>query len=373
VKRGSSAFGASETRAQQLFAKVDVSLYGQDPRRQERELLSFQDLPLNLANCWPARGGTAGDMVFINNPASPRGRNGVSGKRVGFLRRWGDNVAIGVTAVTHHLRRCCRKAFMLLCFALLGVAAAPAQDGQPALSNIRATYGVQGPERPDRRVLPGDNFILSFEIDGAEVAADGKVHYTIAMEVTDQLGDVRFKQVPRPNAMTRPPGRRSLPAMANLHVGLDEPPGEYTLRVSVTDRTARTTREIAENYEVLPKAFGLVQVVTIGDPDAEGPSFFQAGKAGLINFLAVGFGRNESQSNFRVVMNVTDADGRPALAKPVEGEVKEKLSSKTMHIPMQFQLELKRAGQFTVELKAQDRVTGQNSLISFPLTVAAAK
>jgi hypothetical protein len=262
---------------------------------------------------------------------------------------------------------------MLLCFALLGVAAAPAQDAQLALANVRATYGVQGPERPDRRVLPGDNLILSFDIEGAEVAADGKVHYTIAMEVTDSLGDVRFKQVPRPNAIARPPGRRSLPAMASLHIGLDEPPGEYTLRVSVTDRTARTTREIAENYEVLRKAFGLVQVAAIGDPDAEGPSSFRAGKAGLINLLAVGFGRSEGQSDFHVAMNVSDAGGRPVLAKAVEGEVKEKPSSKTMHVPMQFQLELKRAGQFTVELKAQDRVTGQSSSVSFPLTVAAAK
>jgi len=60
-------------------------------------------------------------------------------------------------------------------------------DGLSA-TNIRTTYGVLGPVRRDTRFLPGDDFVLSFDIEGAKVNAAGKVLYLVGMEVTDNQG-----------------------------------------------------------------------------------------------------------------------------------------------------------------------------------------
>lgn len=260
---------------------------------------------------------------------------------------------------------------MLLSIALLA-ASLQTGDGALALEHCRSTYGVLGPERPDNRVLPGDELTICFEIVGAQVAADDKVHYTIGMEVTDRQGIVRFRQAPRASAVKQAIGRQPLLAAATVHVGMDQPAGEYTVKVTVRDRTAQAAAEFSRTYEVLPRDFGLVQLVVSGDPDAPAPmTDFQVGRTGQINVTAVGFGRDESdsRSNLRVVMTVTDADGRTALAEPSVGEIKQSVTAQVLHLPMQFQLDLPRAGRFTVKLTAEDRVTGKTAVLSLPLNV----
>lgn len=260
---------------------------------------------------------------------------------------------------------------MLLCVALLAVSLQTG-DGGLTLEHCRATYGVLGPERADNRVLPGDELTICFEIAGAQVAADDKVHYTIGMEVTDRQGMVRFRQAPRASAVKQATGRQPLLAAATVHVGMDQPAGEYSVKVTVRDRTAQAAAQFSRTYEVLPRDFGLVQLVVSGDPDAPGPvADFQVGKPGQINITAVGFGReqSDSRSNVRVALTVTDADGRTALAEPSIGEIRQRVTTQVLHLPMQFQLDLPRAGRFSVKLTAEDRVTGKTAVLSFPMNV----
>src|SRR6202011_6041401 len=106
----------------------------------------------------------------------------------------------------------------------------PAQSGQLTLTNVRSTYGILGPTRADNKVLPGDTVVLSFDMEGAKVDANGKVLYSIGMEVDDSNGKVLYKQAPQDREALLPAGSKALPAAANMTVGLDQKPGEYTLK-----------------------------------------------------------------------------------------------------------------------------------------------
>ena len=142
----------------------------------------------------------------------------------------------------------------------LGVA--PAQAGSLTLSNVRTTHGFLGVPRTDTKYLPGDNIVLFFDIEGMQSDAGGKVLYSIAMEVADGKGVVHFKQSPRDKEAILALGGTRLPAFASLQIGLDQPAGDYTVKVTVTDRTSKASKTLTNTCQVLPKAFGLVRLTT---------------------------------------------------------------------------------------------------------------
>lgn len=254
------------------------------------------------------------------------------------------------------------------------LALAPAQTGRLAIQNFRATYGVLGPERRDNRLLPGDTLIICYDIVGMRAGEDGQVHYSIRLDVTDPGGNVRFRQEPEARA-AKVPSTDSVPAMARLHVGLDQPPGKYTLKVTVTDLSAQASADVSRTYEVLPRGFGLVNISASGTADTTGAVVpFRAGKPGVVNLTAVGFGRAPSgQPDIRVTMEVRDAQGRPALAQPSVGQVGADVPAKALSVPMQFQLQLDRPGDYTLDLRGEDRVGGGESRISLPITVSPSR
>ncbi|HLJ95508.1 MAG TPA: hypothetical protein VKU02_20190 [Gemmataceae bacterium] len=243
-------------------------------------------------------------------------------------------------------------------------------------TNVRTTYGILGPVRQDPRFHPGDDFVLSFDIEGAKANTAGKILYSVGMDITDSQGKVRFRQIPTDQEADAPAGGKGLPACASLQIGLDQDPGAYTVRVTVKDRVAGTHCEITRTCQILPKEFGLVRLTTTLDPEGKIPTaFLQQSKPGWINFAAVGFGRAKSggQPHVSVVMRVSDEAGRSALAKPSMGEITKDVPSGVRALPMQFALEINRTGKFTVELTATDQVSGQSVKASFPITVTTAK
>lgn len=252
----------------------------------------------------------------------------------------------------------------------------PGQTGQLKLTNERATYGILGATRSDAKVLPGDSVVLCFDIEGVKADDAGKVLYSIAMQVTDAAGKVYLKQEPRELEANNSLGGTSLQAFASIQIGLDQPPGNYTVRVAVTDRVTRATGNLTRTYEVLPKGFGLVRLNLSYDADGKiAAPYVGEGQIVFVNFLAVGFGRDSAQGqpNLSVVMRILDQTGKPTLAKPYSGVVNKDIPDKALSVPMQFVVELNRPGQFTLELKATDKVTGQTATLSYPLKVRELK
>jgi hypothetical protein len=253
---------------------------------------------------------------------------------------------------------------------------APQQPGQLTLTNARTTYGAPGLPRANAKVLPGDQLVVVFDIEGITINAAGKVLYTTAVELADSKGKVLFKQQPRPQETVAALGGESVPGMVVLDVGLDQPPGEYTVKVTVKDRVSDRTGSLTRTFQVLPADFGIVRVTTTADPDGLFPmSLFQTGGSLWINTGVVNFarGKDNGQPDVAVELRVLDENGKPTTAEPFQGAMNKKVPANVRFMPVQFLVALNRPGTFTVEIKATCRLSKKSETLSLPLKVAASR
>jgi hypothetical protein len=250
----------------------------------------------------------------------------------------------------------------------------PAQAGKLTLTNDAFTYGMLGAARNDNKYLPGDSLYLTFEIDNIKSDEQGRVAYSMGMELIDTKGKSWFKQDPRNLEAINSLGGSRLPAFAHVHIGLDQPPGAYTLRVTVNDLQAKTTATLDRKFEVLPPGFGIVrlQLSYIADPPQQmpAPPFAAAGQFLWVNFAVTGFQRDSKKvPNLRAELNVLDDKGQPVHAKPYFGLAGSEVNEAFKVVPMQFVLALNRPGKFTVQLKVIDQVSMKQATMAVPIVV----
>lgn len=260
------------------------------------------------------------------------------------------------------------------------LAFSPVQTGDLNLTNPRMTYGELGSPRADAKLLPGDIFFLSFDIENIKVSDTGRVRYRMAMEVIDSSNKPIFKQDPLERDDFLPLGGTKLPARAYVSIGIDQAPGVYTCRVVVTDlaekdKTPQKTLE--QKFEVLPKGFGIVQVYTSADLDGKTPTPLVgvAGQAMFVHFALVGFQRDNTtrQPNVTIEMTIIDKDRQPTLpkatVKQIPDEADGKVDEKVVGIPMRFPVPLNREGGFLIKIKATDNVAKKVVEVYLPLRV----
>jgi hypothetical protein len=263
----------------------------------------------------------------------------------------------------------------MLCL-LLSLTQSPAQGGELELRNIRATYGMLGPTRPDGKILPGDIFHLAFDIENIQVSNTGEAQYGMAMEVTDANNKVQFKQDPVQLTALNTFGGRSLPAIAHVKIGRDQPPGKYTLKVTVTDRASKKSNSFSRPFEVAAPSFGIVQLSFWADAAQQisAPALAVPGQALWVHAYALDFkrGGTGSQPNLAIEMQVVDDKNQPTLPKPFTEEFT-KLPAEAVVLPIDFQLVPNRPGKFTIKLRATDRVANKTMELSFPFTVIEPK
>jgi hypothetical protein len=268
--------------------------------------------------------------------------------------------------------------------AALSMTPGPAQATGLTLSNPRATYGELGSPRPDSKLLPGDIFFLSFDIDGIKVSPEGRVKYGMAMEVNDSAGKSIFKQKPEERDEFLPLGGSKLPARAYVSVGLDQAPGTYTCKVTVSDlsdKDKEVSKTVEQKFEVLPRNFGIVQLYSSADPKGEFPAALVgvAGQSMFVHFAVIEFQRDTStkQPNITIEMVVYDQTNKPTLEKPTVKQLPDgpddKVDEKFAGVPMRFLVPLNREGGFLIELKATDNISKKTSKVYLPLRVFSAK
>jgi hypothetical protein len=246
------------------------------------------------------------------------------------------------------------------------------ETGKLSLTNIRATHGLLGPTRADAPLLPGDILCLDFDVEGITVAADGKVKYSMSLEARDAKGKVFYQQKATDQEALASLGGKSVPAQAHLDIGLDQPAGDYTVKVTITDRATKRAQSFSHKLQVLPPDFGIVQLKTTSDPDGTIPAGqVGAGQSIWVSFAVVGFDRAKTrkQPNVQLEMRILDADGKPTLAKPETGVINQDVPVNDKLLGGQFPITVNRPGKFVVKLKAVDKVAAKSATVSFPLTV----
>ncbi len=256
---------------------------------------------------------------------------------------------------------------------------APAQQpaGPLKLSNDRVTYGLLGANRTDTKLLPGDTYWVAFDVENPTVTKAGRVLYSMGMELTNSQNKVVFKQDPQDLEETASLGGTRLPLYAHADTGTETADGEYTLKVTFTDRATKKSETLTRKFEILKKSFGLVNLQLVhlqsGAPTAP---LAVPGQALLVTASLVNFMRDKqtNQPNIAMEISVLDEKGNPTLAEPFKDEVTKDVPANLVVIPIGLPLYLNRAGKFTVKLKAIDRMQNNKmSEVSFPLVVQDVK
>jgi hypothetical protein len=251
----------------------------------------------------------------------------------------------------------------------------PAQGGGISLSGARVTYGELGTPRADLRFLPGDVVFVGFDIDGIKADETGMVKYSMGMEVVDKNGAPIFKQEPLERTDFILLGGTRLPVRVYVNIGPEQAPGTYTCKVTVIDQASKATKSIEQKFDVLPKGFGVVQVTTTSDRRGEIPTppLGVAGQQIYLQFMIIGFTRDAKtkQPNVSVECAVFTKDGTVALTKPVVRTFDRNVGPDEGGIPWHFDLPLNRVGEFTVELKSEDKVSKASSKVVIPIKVVA--
>lgn len=259
--------------------------------------------------------------------------------------------------------------------ALAALTLTPAQPaGDLTLTNPRTTYGDLGPVRQGNKYLPGDIFWLLFDIENLKTNENGNVNYTIAMEVFDAGGKSITKQTPVEGDELIALGGNKLPARAYLVIGGDTVPGKYSCKLTITDKNAKKEKTLAQEFEVINKEFGIVRFLASTDGEGANPSplFGTVGQAVWLQFAVSGFGRdakNKNQPDLQVIIQLKDKDGKE-VSKAQELVINKGVMPNDSLVPVGFRVGFSRAGDFTVSIKATDKLTPNKTVsLEFPLKV----
>jgi hypothetical protein len=247
------------------------------------------------------------------------------------------------------------------------------QDNTLALINPRMTYGYLGALRPKEGMLPGDKAHFTFEIKNLKLDEAGKASYSIAIEIRDADGKLFFEQRPYNSVARNFFGGPTMPCSAHVELPHDAKPGVVDWKVTIKDRTTKQSAVLTGKGKILPADFGIVQVGLFADADTRVPmsAVGVVGDSAYLQFSAIGFARakEKKQPNVHVSMRILDEQGKPTMAQPITGKIDADVAPDARYLPMLFGITLNRAGRFTVELTAEDRITGKTSRIAYALRV----
>jgi hypothetical protein len=258
---------------------------------------------------------------------------------------------------------------------------APAQAGKFEITHERVTYGILGPERKDTKVLPGDAYVVSFDIEGLQLKDDGRVRYSVGFKlINDKTKTAVFTKDPQESEVTNALGGSRLPAYAIANIGLETQPGDYTMEVTVTDLLAKgnAVAIISRKFEVLQPKFGLVQVCLFNvyyQNVLPAPAIGVVGQTYLVNGALVGFQLNKDMlPDLTFELRILDEKGQPTLPKPFTGEVNKAARKEDLKLmPLFFNLPLTRPGKFTLEIEATDKIANKTVKQTLSLTVIEPK
>ncbi|MFO0843760.1 MAG: hypothetical protein U0797_15425 [Gemmataceae bacterium] len=254
------------------------------------------------------------------------------------------------------------------------VSVAPAQL---ELKNVRTTYGVLGQERKDTKLLPGDMLVVAFDIDGLKVKDDGRVLYSMGIELTKKGKDKpEFKREPQDLEAVNSLGGSSLPAFGMTFINTEAEAGEYTFKITVRDRQNKGAEKVLNHtFEVIPVRLGFTLLKLTSGSGEPVPNVGVPGQRVWFHHSLVGYELGkDKQPNVTFEMQVLDEAGKPVVSKPFKGEFKE-ADPKTPGL-MAFApvpLDLNRTGKFKIVLKATDNIARKSTEQALDLTVMGGK
>jgi hypothetical protein len=236
--------------------------------------------------------------------------------------------------------------------------------------NVRATYGPFGAPRSSSAMLPGDTYMMFFDLTGLKIDAKGVAKYEIGLEVFDPKGKSVVKESTNKKAVIVALGGSSVPEFARVMLGVDQPPGDYKVVVTVTEDGAKTPSKLEQKVQLQPKGFGMIQVWA--------QPFGFVGQDYMLHYGVVEMARdaNKMPKMTFTTRIIDEATGKATLAEPQVSKFPEDLSTeqraeiaKQGFIPVDSPMFLNRAGKFRVEVDIRDELAKKSLKFSYSLTV----
>jgi len=251
--------------------------------------------------------------------------------------------------------------------AVLAVCLCPFPAQALELKNIRPSYGPFGATRLETKCVPGDFLFITYDIEGLRINNKTfRANYTTTLELFDSTNTVAFEKK-YTNDVALPLGGTRMPG--DLHVILppNQKPGKHKIRLTVKDLLANDTKSFEYPFEVIAPTFSFVGV------SAKGVGL--TGESYLATFALVGITLDaKNQPSVDIVMRILDDKGKNQVSMPLLSSLPKDLPEDTdlkkeNFVPMQFPIFLNRAGSFTLEVRAHDKLTKREIQLRFPLTV----
>jgi hypothetical protein len=238
------------------------------------------------------------------------------------------------------------------------------------IKNDRAAYGPFGANRTSTKVYAGDVYMLFFDITDITVdAKTGLAKYTMTFEVTDSKGKEHLKETANKGLLLGL-GGSTVPEMATTIFGVDQQPGKYQIKVTITDPITKTSQKLMREVEVIPPDFAIIHV------QAQAVGF--KGQDYIAQYALVGMAFNNQAKTHKINVStqVFDEAGKPTTTEPIVVKIPDDLpgtkaekAEKREIIRMNSPIFLNRAGRFTVVIEATDELTKKTSKLTYPLTV----
>ena len=135
------------------------------------------------------------------------------------------------------------------------------------------------------------------------------------------------------------------------------------------------TQSLERDFEVKPKAFGIVAVYTSVDERGQiaAPTTGVAGQSVFLQFGVVGFerGGKGNQPNVSVEMMPYDDAGNATMETPSSFTLESGVDEKDPGFSIRFLLPMTRVGNFTVRLKAVDKIANKTATFEIPIRVVS--
>ncbi len=253
-------------------------------------------------------------------------------------------------------------------------AAQAAQAAPLEIKESRSTYGFLGPRRPDFKITPGDFLFVTFDLIGLKANPDGRIEFDSDMEVLDSKKASVYKKTLVKVEYANLMGGKT-PHTVSLPVSVASPPGDYALVVKVTDRVSKATATLNQPFTITKPDFALVSLQFSYDDGVRipAPAVGAVGQVLFVNVSAVGYKRNENGlGEVEIEMSLLDAAGKPTAKEPLVAKIRS-IPSGTDSVPIGFNLPVSQAGQFTVVLKATDKVAKASKSLSVPFLAVESK
>ncbi|MSR31691.1 MAG: hypothetical protein EXR99_09320 [Gemmataceae bacterium] len=226
--------------------------------------------------------------------------------------------------------------------------------------NVRTPLGLYGANRPDpRRFLPGDNFILAFDLSGLKITDPGRALFSLEGELFDSTGKSVFKAAPKETESFSPLGGNRVPAYAAVNINPNYPPGKYLYKLTATDLLEKKSATLSYPLEIMAKSLGFILWHMTYEDNFPAPPMAVPGQVLILRYCVIGFETDPKtrKPNLSFSMRILDEAGQPTLAKPFIGEAKDISEEFKDILPITFPIRPNKPGKYKIEVTLVDNLT----------------